>query len=132
MDRNPMITFYEKQKCYKQRTRMSRRGRQFGYRKLRKQRANYRASNYKPFDLKRNIICWESLAEIYFSISIQRVLGRPGLQVHTCKQVRRNPLKVIIYLWLLPHFQYRILKRCVRLSLGETQTGQSRCKHTLS
>lgn len=35
--------------------------------------------------LKRNIIYWESLAEIYFSISIQRVLGRPGLQVHICK-----------------------------------------------
>lgn len=43
----------------------------------------------------------------------------------------KNPIKAIIYLWLLPHFQYRNLMRYVRfISLGETQ--QSQGTHTLS
>lgn len=44
-----------------------------------------------------------------------------------------NPIKAIIYQWLLPHFQYRNLMRYVRfISWGETQTRRSQGTLTLS
>lgn len=53
---------------------------------------------------------------------IQLVLRRARVQVITWKWVMKNPIKVIIFLWLLPYFQYWSLRRYVRfISLGATQ-----------
>lgn len=68
---------------------------------------------------------WESC------ISIQRVWRRERVQY--VKIGHENPIKAIIYQWLLPHFQYRNLMRYVRfISWGDTQTRQSQGTLTLS